>query len=144
MSEYYQIEGIGFVKNRSQKAIEEMLSNKALGELRVIECDGVAVGYYCLVYGYSLENCGRDCCLEELYIEPAHRNRGIGTEALKRIEAHLARERFKAIYLEVYDSNPGAYSFYLKNGYVRHAASFMTKILPAGHAEQFGGDPGLG
>jgi hypothetical protein len=51
MSEYYQIEGIGFVKNRSQKAIEEMLSNKALGELRVIECDGVAVGYYCLVYG---------------------------------------------------------------------------------------------
>jgi ribosomal protein S18 acetylase RimI-like enzyme len=129
MKENYKDEKIAFVRHKAKRTIEHLLLNSALGQLLLIEVDGLTVGYLCLAYGYTLENHGRDCFLDEIYIEPAFQGKGIGTKVIKIIQPNLRKEGFKALHLIVSDSNRKAYNYYIKNGFTSPKASFMTKAL---------------
>ena len=97
--------------------------------LWMILADDIPIGYCCMAFSYTLENYGRDCFLDELYIMPSYRSRGIGSEVMKLIEAYLIKLGLKAIHLYVNNPNTVAYNYYINNGFHRHKASFMTKIL---------------
>ncbi|MBN1151267.1 GNAT family N-acetyltransferase [candidate division WOR-3 bacterium] len=123
------MEGVKFDKTKSGKTLEEFISNPSFGALFLILISDEPVGYFCLTSSYTLENYGKDCFLDEIYIKPDHRKLGVGSEIIKYIENYLKNRDFKAIHLIVYDSNQEAHKFYLRNGFHDHSASFMTKLL---------------
>jgi ribosomal protein S18 acetylase RimI-like enzyme len=129
MEAYYAIESIAFDRSKSRQTILDFLSDDAFGQLRMIEMDGISIGYYCIAYSYTLENHGRDCFLDEIYIEPLYQRKGIGTKVMEFIETILRKDNFKAIHLIVYDNNKNAFRYYVRNGFKQHRARFMTKLL---------------
>ena len=129
MKEYCKIERIEFHKERSRKAVIELLTHEDIGSIWIIKFKNVTIGYYCLAYNFSLDIGGRDCFLDEIYIDPSFRQKGIGTEVMKLIVKYLKSMKCKGIHLLVYDFNKPAFEFYCKNGFIKQDGMFMTRYI---------------
>jgi ribosomal protein S18 acetylase RimI-like enzyme len=129
MADYYKIEGVEFHRIKSKRTLEEFIADSAFGALCVIHVSDEPIGYFCLAYSYTLEHYGKDCFLDEMYIKPNFRNQGFGSKAMKYIQKFLTDNGFKAMHLVVYNKNQIACRYYLKNGFHKHNAGFMTKVL---------------
>ena len=129
MIDYYEIEGVEFDGVKSKGTLEDFITDGTFGSLCIIHKSNEPIGYFCLAFNFTLENYGKDCFLDEIYIKPNFRNRGIGSEVMRYIENYLNGNGFKAIHLIVHDDNPKAFKYYLKNGFRKHKASFLTKLL---------------
>ncbi len=117
-------EGVASTPEARRAALETVLGGPGIGEVRLIETagDGAPVGYIALAYGFSIEFNGRDCFLDEIYVAPAHRGRGLGRRAIRAAREDLERRGFKAMHLEVLTGNPAARlykreGFALRDGY---------------------------
>ncbi|MEG0769811.1 MAG: GNAT family N-acetyltransferase [Ruthenibacterium sp.] len=82
----------------------------------LIECDGEAAGYCQLTFSYSTEAGGLVVSVEELYITPAFRGRGLGHEAFDYIKKEYAGKAAR-IRLEVNPENPRAAALYARLGF---------------------------
>ena len=80
----------------------------------IIEYDGKIAGYGNISFTYSIEGGGNVVFLEELYIKPEYRNKGIGTEYFNFIHTNFPAKRYR---LEVTDCNIKAKQLYEKLGY---------------------------
>jgi GNAT superfamily N-acetyltransferase len=129
MKEYYQIEKKEFDRANSISAIKLLFKHPEFGSLWMIKRGGISIGYFCLAYNYSLDIGGRDCFLDEIYIEEQHRRLGIGTLILEQISDFLRKNEFKGIHLLVYDFNAPAIHFYEKLGFIPEHGKFMTLNL---------------
>ncbi len=127
--DYYKIEGIRFEMAKSREAVENLIAQENIGRIWIIEVNKKPVGYFCLAFSYTLEHYGKDCFMDEIYIQPEYQHLGIGSEVIKFIEAFLIRNNFKAIHLVVHLKNLAAFNYYIKNGFHVHDGSFMTKVL---------------
>jgi GNAT superfamily N-acetyltransferase len=113
--------------------LERSLSGVARGEpllhVWMIESGDEAIGYVALALGYSIEVGGLDAFLDEIYVEPKHRGRGIGKAALTFVEQASKRLNVRRLCLEVETSNPKAQKLYADQGYVDHSRHLMSKWL---------------
>lgn len=94
----------------------------------LIEMDGQPAGYLYITQCYSAEVGGRCIFLEEIYLAPAFRGRGLGGEILAWIESQYpTARRFR---LEVNDINQNAIRLYQKAGYqyLRYEQMVIDKI----------------
>ena len=94
----------------------------------LIEMDGQPAGYLYITQCYSAEVGGRCVFLEEIYLAPAFRGRGLGGEILAWIESQYpTARRFR---LEVNDINQNAIRLYQKAGYqyLRYEQMVIDKI----------------
>lgn len=81
----------------------------------LIQWDGEAAGYLYITQCYSAEVGGRCVLLDEVYLKPEFRGRGIGTQILAWLErSYPAARRFR---LEVTQANQGAVRLYRSAGY---------------------------
>ena len=89
------------------RATEEDLKRWILDEkmlhMRLICEDGTPVGYVCWYYNFSSFLCKPGLYLEDVYIQPAHRGKGYGKEALKMLAITAVEhdcERFEWVCLD--------------------------------------------
>jgi GNAT superfamily N-acetyltransferase len=75
------------------------------------------VGVAALAYTWTLEHGGLVAWLDELYVAPAHRNRGIGRALLDRALSHAAAAGCLAVDLEVEQSHARAARLYASAGF---------------------------
>ena len=81
----------------------------------LIQWDGEAAGYLYVTQCYSAEVGGRCVFIEEIYLEPEFRRRGLGGQIMSWLEQEYpAARRFR---LEVTQANQGAVRLYQKAGY---------------------------
>ena len=120
---------IPFVREAAREAVERLIADSSLGRAWLIEANGEIAGYLVVVFGYSLEWHGRDAFVDELFVEPARRSAGIGTEALRLAETACREAGVKALHLEVEHTNTRAQELYRRAGYVDHQRYLMTKVL---------------
>jgi len=129
MKDFYKLEGIKFNRGKSKEAIENLIRNKSIGMLWMILADDSPIGYCCMAFSYTLENYGRDCFLDELYIKPGYRFKGIGSDVMKLTEAYLIKLGLKAIHLYVNHPMTAAFKSYLLHAFHKATASCRTKII---------------
>lgn len=94
----------------------------------LIQWDGAAAGYLYITQCYSAEVGGRCVLLDEVYLKPEFRGRGIGTQILAWLErSYPAARRFR---LEVTQANRGAVRLYRSAGYefLRYEQMVLDKI----------------
>lgn len=88
------------------------------------------IGYIVVTFGWSLEFGGLDAIIDELYVRPGVRGRGIASEALIALPRALSAGGLRAMHLEVDRSNPAAIKLYKRAGFVaRDTYMFMSKRL---------------
>jgi GNAT superfamily N-acetyltransferase len=89
---------------------------RPFAEVLIARIDGVAVGFALFFHSYSTFLARPGIYLEDLFVLPDHRSRGIGRALLKRL-AQLARERHCArLEWSVLDWNERAIAFYQRIG----------------------------
>jgi ribosomal protein S18 acetylase RimI-like enzyme len=125
--DYYAEDAYPFDAAISSRVIADFLANPDLGRLWVAERDGAIVAYCALTLGYSFEHRGRDAFLDELYVAPAFRDRGLGKEALALVDATCRALGVRALHLEVERDKDGAQALYRRWGFASTGRILMTK-----------------
>jgi ribosomal protein S18 acetylase RimI-like enzyme len=113
-------------------ALEKFIGHAELGQAWLLWADAKPVGYVILTMGYSFEFRGRDAFIDELYIEPELRRKGLGRRAMKFVEERAREFGVNAVHLEVDRGNVAAQELYRRAGYVDPGRLLMTKWLRAG------------
>lgn len=131
MREYYAFDHLLFDEVGARAALLELLAEPALGEVWLFEePHGRALGYVVLLCSFCLEFHGRTLIVDELFLRPEARGRGLGGRALALAETVARARGVKALRLEVERSNQHARAVYERAGFVAHERDLMTRVLP--------------
>jgi ribosomal protein S18 acetylase RimI-like enzyme len=90
---------------------------------------GELAGYVVAAFGFSLEYQGRDAFVDELYVQPAHRGRGLARAALAHLERECAALGIRALHLEVETGNTRAQALYQSRGFQSKGRRMLSKRL---------------
>ena len=120
---------IPFDEGEVRAALDQFLGHADLGQAWLLWLDEKPAGYVILTLGYSFEFRGRDAFIDELYIEPEFRRRGLGRRALEFVEEKARASRVNALHLEVDRGNDPAMELYRRTGYENHGRHLLTKWL---------------
>lgn len=128
---YYKLDQIDFDESAIRGGLAELLSDGRLGQVWFIEHGGRVAGYMILTFAFDLEFGGREGTLTDLYFLPEFRRMGLGSAALRQLEATCAGLGLKAIELRVETDNHEAQGLYMKHGYRKHERFTLSKKLNA-------------
>lgn len=98
-------------------AVDGVLQRPERGTLLVAVVDGLSVGVAYLSFTWSLEHGGKTAWLEELYVAPDHRDKGIGQTLLTAVCAHAREQGCAAVDLEVDATHQRAAHLYAREGF---------------------------
>lgn len=130
MRGYYRDDGLEFDADTHARAMDRLLREPQWGRVWLAESDGVIVGYLALCIGFSLELGGNDAFVDEVFVLPEHRGRGLGRKLLE-FAAEAARTLgIVAMHLEVDRANIAAQGLYTSLGYERRDRYFIMTLRP--------------
>jgi len=81
-------------------------------------------GDLALCFGYSIEFGGRAAFVDEFFILPEARGRGLGGRLLEEVKAAAAAEGILALHLDVARQNEAAQRIYTRHGFQSRALRF--------------------
>lgn len=116
--DFYQTDAVmaPIPDDRLNRCFSEMLRSDTYAAAWMFSADGSAVGYAQIARTYSQEAGGMVIWIEELYVKPDYRSRGIGSAFFSLLEQEYpdtARYR-----LEVEEENTGAVRLYRRRGFI--------------------------
>lgn len=120
-----------FDESRRRASLRGFIENDSFGQAWLIYAGRECAGYVVLTFGFSFEYRGRDAFIDEIYIAPAFRRRGIARRALEFVEAAAKKCGVRVLHLEVSHDNAAAYELYRGSGYVVHERYLMSKWFDA-------------
>jgi ribosomal protein S18 acetylase RimI-like enzyme len=129
MSEFYAESDYALDSGRAEAAFSELLGDERLGRVWLIECQSEIAGYVVLTLGYSMEYGGRDAFVDDLFVRPAFRGKGLGKMTLAGVRAESERLGVRALHLEVGRDNAGAQALYRQAGFADTARQLLTLRL---------------
>ncbi|HXJ10973.1 MAG TPA: GNAT family N-acetyltransferase [Candidatus Limnocylindrales bacterium] len=108
--------------------LAELLQNPVYGVVYIVREELTPIAYLVICFDYSLEYRGKGAWIDELFVEAAHRGKGIGTQLLDLAEAASREHQAKFLHLEVTHGNP-AIELYRRRGFLDHQRYLMSKPL---------------
>jgi GNAT superfamily N-acetyltransferase len=112
-----------------EEAVAAVLADEKLGVFLLARIGGQTVGIAYISFIWSLEHCGRSAWLDELYVVPDERNRGVG-RALLQAAYHVSRRHgCAAIDLEVEKAHSRAENLYRREGFLRLSRTRWVRKL---------------
>ena len=111
------------------RAVDGVFADPERGRFLVARLEGTAVGVAYLSYLWTLEHGGKSAWLDELYVVPARRERGVGRELLRAACDRAARDGCAAVDLEVEASHARAARLYAREGFRPHQRARWVRVL---------------
>lgn len=111
-----------------EAALLPLLEGSPHGAIWLIGPARSPIGYIIICFGWSVELGGMDGFVDEIYIRPGVRGRGIGTEVLSALPKTLAGSGLKALHLEVDRDDTAPQELYRRAGFAaRPRYMLMTR-----------------
>jgi ribosomal protein S18 acetylase RimI-like enzyme len=127
---FHEFEDLQIAEEQRKSSLTELLSNLDFGGILLIYDDNQVVGYIILCTGYRIEFSGKDAFIDEFYIRPEFRRRGIGQQTLELIKVAAKDLNIRAIHLEVARTNTNAHKLYAHSNFkVREKYVLMSVNL---------------
>lgn len=127
---YHAFEGIESDETSRRRALGPLLDGTPHGVAYLIGMRRAPVGYIVISFGYSVELGGIDGFVDEFFIRPNVRGRGMGTEVLAKLIPAIGQHGVKALHLEVNPKNANAQRLYARAGFrLRDGYHLMTRML---------------
>ncbi len=117
VGDFHAEEGIEMSEADRASAIMPLLDGSPHGAIYLAGPARAPVGYLALSFAWSIHAGGLEALVDELYIRPGVRGRGIGTEILHGLPTQLAAMGIKALHLDVHRDNSRARKLYEKLGF---------------------------
>ncbi|MCV3271911.1 GNAT family N-acetyltransferase [Roseobacter sinensis] len=109
--------GIDLADDARRAGLMPLLEGSPHGAAYLIGPPRAPIGYVVITFGWSLEFGGLDGFVDEIYIRPGVRGRGIASETLHSLPRALAGAGLKALHLEVDRTAKGAQKLYARAGF---------------------------
>jgi GNAT superfamily N-acetyltransferase len=134
VEEYWLFEDIaGFDPVRVGRELEQAVADPKLASGWIAFVRDEAVGYLLAVYVFSLEHLGLTAEIDEFFVLPSARGKGVGDALLRAAEAEFARRRCTNVALQLGKGNDAARTFYRAHGYEGRAGfELLDKMLETG------------
>jgi ribosomal protein S18 acetylase RimI-like enzyme len=130
MSRLYEQDHLDYDSARAVRVCEWFLAHPEWGGIWTIESDSQDAGYVAATVASSIEFHGMLAFVDELYIAPEFRNRGLGPAAVGYVIEWARARGFAAVRLEVAHGNQHAQHVYRRAGFVlQDDRRLMTKWL---------------
>lgn len=127
---FHAEEGISLPDDARHAALHPLLDGIPHGAAYLIGPPRAPIGYVIVTFGWSVEFGGMDGFVDEIYVRPGVRGRGIAGEVLLALPRALAGAGVKALHLEVAADNAAAQRLYSRSGFaLRHGYHLMTRTL---------------
>ena len=127
---FHEEAGIEMSDEARRRGLAPLLDGIPHGAVYLIGPPRAAIGYIVICFGWSVEFGGLDAIIDELYIRPGVRGRGIATEALLALPRALAQGGLRAVHLEVDRSDAAAVKLYTRAGFKpREKYMLMSRTL---------------
>jgi ribosomal protein S18 acetylase RimI-like enzyme len=129
LRDFYAEEQLAFDAARADAALAALVDAPAHGALLLADVDGEVAGYAVLGWCFSLEQGGRHALVDELYLVPGVRGRGLGRALLDAACAHARAAGAPVARLEVNHHNARAKALYTSMGFVDDRRDLLTRRL---------------
>lgn len=127
---FHAEEGIAIDDEARRAGLKPMLEGIPHGVAYLIGPARAPIGYLVVTFGWSLEFGGLDGFIDEIYVRPGVRGRGIASEVLQALPRALAGAGLKALHLEVAKDAVRTQAFYKRAGFrPRDGYMLMTKTF---------------
>lgn len=115
---FHEEHGISLSADARRAGLTPLLDGSPHGAIYLIGPPRAPIGYVVVTFGWSLEFGGLDGFVDEIYIRPGVRGRGIASETLQSLPRALAGAGLKALHLEVDRKADGVQRLYARAGFV--------------------------
>ena len=127
---FHAEEGIRSTPESRSAGVLPLLDGLPYGCAYLIGPPRAPIGYVVICFGWSVEFGGLDAIIDELYVRPGVRGRGIASEALIALPRALSQHGLRAVHLEVDRDNAPAIKLYRRAGFrERERYMFMSRSL---------------
>jgi GNAT superfamily N-acetyltransferase len=112
MEEFYAESSFPLDRASATASFEALLREPSRGAVWLL-LEGVeAAGHVVLTTRFSMEHGGLDAFIDDLFVRPAHRRRGLARAGLEALFAECRRRGVLAVHVEVGDRNAPAQALY--------------------------------
>lgn len=117
MTEFYAESGFTLLPGPAARSFAQIIDDPRLGRVWLLGSDGQPAGYVVLTLGFSMEYGGLRGFVDDLFVRPVFRQRGLGSAALGEVRRAAARLGVRALLVEVGADNRRALSVYRRAGF---------------------------
>src|SRR5712671_6354428 len=116
MAQFYAESDYRLDRELAEKAFAAILSDERLGYVWLIDDEAKGAGYIVLTLRFGMEYGGLMACVDDLFVVPQSRNKGLATAALLQVRDFCKSIHVLAITVEVSHSNGSAQAVYRRLG----------------------------
>lgn len=129
MREFYAESNFSLSEQSASRAFEALLDDSRLGQVWMIEHDGHPAGFVVLTVSFSMEYGGLRGFVDDFFVAPQYRNRGLGHAALEEVKRACRRRGVRALMVETGPDNDAALNAYRRAGFVDSGHCLLTLPL---------------
>lgn len=131
MENFYAIDNYPFYREQTLSNLDGFISTNHYGRIWILrEPDSaVMIGYVILAFSYSFEYGGFNAFLDELYIKPAFRNKGLSKVAMQFVIREAKTLGIQTLHLEVEKHNEKARKIYKEWGFTDKDRLLLSKKI---------------
>jgi GNAT superfamily N-acetyltransferase len=118
MADFYAESGYELDRAHAATAFADVIRDERLGAVWVL---GHGVGHVVVTVRYAMEYGGMVACVDDLYVRPEWRRRGLAQEALAEVREWCVDEGLRAMTVEVGVENEAALEAYRQAGFAECA-----------------------
>ena len=116
MQEFYAEAGYSLDRRWATASFAALLKDRSRGSVWITSHGSEPAGYVVLTVRFSMEYGGLDAFIDDLFIRPAYRRRGLGRAALRALFDECERREVLAVHVEVGQDNAAAKALYSSYG----------------------------
>jgi ribosomal protein S18 acetylase RimI-like enzyme len=130
MDEFYAEAGYVLDRGEARTSFEVLIGEPRLGQVWLVEEDGGEVaGYLVVTFVFAMEHAGSMAVVDDFFVRPAARGRGLGTDALAWVRRECAELGLRAMRVEVGHDNEVAQAVYRRNSFAAVDRRLMVTTL---------------
>ncbi len=129
MREFYAESGFSLSPEAASRAFTLLLGDPDRGRIFVVEAGSEPAGYLVLSLGFSMEYGGLRAFVDDFFVRPALRGRGLGATALDALRETCREHGVRALMVETGPGDHPARRVYARAGFTESGRVLLTQRL---------------
>jgi GNAT superfamily N-acetyltransferase len=129
MAEFYAESDYPLPAEAGTRTFADLIGDERLGRVWLLEAQGQPAGYVVLTVGFSMEYGGLRGFVDDLFVRPASRGRGLATLALAEVRRAAEAMGVRALLVEVGPADDRARRVYARSGFTDSGRALLTQQI---------------